>query len=169
MSRPWKCPVCQGQGTVSRPPFVAGDVPGWTTSGTQQYACRACGGTGIVWKPEPPTQIRVEIPAGGLLTKERQAMTHQERAERAERFLKTWIPADEVRVGGLTADLLAAEFDAVARETAERMRERCAKDIMGTKLIISGEDFTTSAMFKDSLGKMAQSVLALPLDEEQGT
>jgi len=47
---PHKCPVCDGHGTVSRPPWVAGDQPEWTTSDTATYPCQACGGTGIIWK-----------------------------------------------------------------------------------------------------------------------
>lgn len=46
---PHKCPVCDGTGKVSRPPWVAGDVPTWTDSGTGPYECRACLGKGIVW------------------------------------------------------------------------------------------------------------------------
>lgn len=48
MSIPHKCPVCDGQGIVSRPPYLAGDVETWEDSQTS-YPCRACNGTGIVW------------------------------------------------------------------------------------------------------------------------
>lgn len=43
-----KCPVCDGQGTVSRPPWVAGDQYEWSSTGTGPYPCRACGGGGII-------------------------------------------------------------------------------------------------------------------------
>jgi hypothetical protein len=43
------CPVCNGHGTVSRPPHVAGDVPWWVGSSIESYPCRACSGTGLVW------------------------------------------------------------------------------------------------------------------------
>ena len=46
---PHKCPVCDGSGKVTRPPWVAGDQPIWTSSGTETYDCNACHGTGIVW------------------------------------------------------------------------------------------------------------------------
>lgn len=46
---PHKCPVCDGTGKVSRPPWVAGDVSQWTDSGCSHYACNACSGSGIVW------------------------------------------------------------------------------------------------------------------------
>lgn len=45
----FKCPVCDGSGLVSRPPGVAGDQTTWVSTDTGPYACRACGGTGIVW------------------------------------------------------------------------------------------------------------------------
>ena len=46
---PHKCPVCDGTGLVSKPPYVAGDQNEWVTSSTGPYACHACGGSGIVW------------------------------------------------------------------------------------------------------------------------
>lgn len=46
---PFRCPVCNGQGLVSRPPHIAGDVYRWSTSDCAPHPCRACGGTGIVW------------------------------------------------------------------------------------------------------------------------
>jgi len=45
---PYKCPVCDGTGLVSRPPGLAGDVREWVGSNTGPYPCRACGGTGII-------------------------------------------------------------------------------------------------------------------------
>ena len=47
--RPWKCPVCDGAGKVSRPPYIAGDQQSWASSGIKTYPCTSCGGTGIVW------------------------------------------------------------------------------------------------------------------------
>jgi RecJ-like exonuclease len=41
------CPVCHGQGTVSKPPWVTGDVVMWTSDRTS-YPCQVCGGAGIV-------------------------------------------------------------------------------------------------------------------------
>ncbi len=43
-----KCPVCDGQGTVSRPPWVAGDQPTWIDTQTAPYPCKACHGKGAV-------------------------------------------------------------------------------------------------------------------------
>ncbi len=50
MSIPYKCPVCDGTGRVSRPPEIAGDIEEWSASGSGPYECRACSGTGIVWE-----------------------------------------------------------------------------------------------------------------------
>ena len=43
---PYKCPVCDGTGIVSKPPHIAGDVHEWT-SDRCTYPCQACGGKGI--------------------------------------------------------------------------------------------------------------------------
>lgn len=47
--KPHKCPVCDGTGKVSRPPWVAGDVDTWTDSQTGPYPCQPCDGKGIIW------------------------------------------------------------------------------------------------------------------------
>lgn len=50
-TQPFKCPCCDGTGKVSRPPWVAGDVLCWTDGGGGiLYACKACLGTGILWR-----------------------------------------------------------------------------------------------------------------------
>lgn len=41
------CPKCNGQGTVSKPPYVAGDVHEWTSSATS-FVCDVCNGTKII-------------------------------------------------------------------------------------------------------------------------
>ena len=46
------CPVCGGQGTVSKPPHIDGDVHEWDDGGTGGYTCRVCGGSGIIMVPE---------------------------------------------------------------------------------------------------------------------
>lgn len=52
---PHKCPVCNGQGLVSRPPWMAGDVYEWSSSDCAPHPCKACNGTGIVWSQELAT------------------------------------------------------------------------------------------------------------------
>ena len=47
-----KCPVCDGTGLVSRPPWVAGDVQTWTDSSGGPYPCKVCGGQGILSTPD---------------------------------------------------------------------------------------------------------------------
>jgi hypothetical protein len=46
------CPLCKGQGIVSKPPWVAGDVDEWVSSNAGPYTCRVCQGAGII--PAPP-------------------------------------------------------------------------------------------------------------------
>ena len=47
MSSWQKCPVCDGQGIVSKPPWVAGDQNTWASNRTS-YPCPVCGGKGII-------------------------------------------------------------------------------------------------------------------------
>lgn len=48
--QPFKCPVCNGTGLVSRPPHVAGDVFVWDDNKTGPYPCKSCL-NGIIWGP----------------------------------------------------------------------------------------------------------------------
>ena len=51
--KPHKCPVCNGHGTVSKPPYVAGDIYAWMGGSTSDlFPCNACSGSGIVWEPD---------------------------------------------------------------------------------------------------------------------
>ncbi len=48
-SRPYRCPICNGNGIV--PEGFYNQIGGtWLSSGTGTEDCRACKGTGIVWK-----------------------------------------------------------------------------------------------------------------------
>lgn len=49
---PHTCPVCGGQGTVSKPPWIAGDQNEWVSGTLEPYSCKACAGAGIVWEKE---------------------------------------------------------------------------------------------------------------------
>jgi len=49
MKIPFKCPVCNGTGRVSRGFYDAIGVDNWTTSDATPETCRSCGGTGIVY------------------------------------------------------------------------------------------------------------------------
>jgi len=51
------CPKCGGQGTVSKPPYVAGDVYEWTSSQCS-FICDVCDGKKII-----PMYIIQEVPA----------------------------------------------------------------------------------------------------------
>jgi len=44
-----KCPVCDGTGLVSRPPWVAGDAEFWYTSDAGPWSCKSCFGRGIIY------------------------------------------------------------------------------------------------------------------------
>lgn len=50
MKIPFSCPVCNGHGTVSKPPWIAGDQMTWYASSSVLYTCNACDGTGVVWE-----------------------------------------------------------------------------------------------------------------------
>jgi hypothetical protein len=45
------CPKCNGQGIVSKPPWVAGDISEWTSSSTS-YQCDVCCGQKILLVPD---------------------------------------------------------------------------------------------------------------------
>ena len=49
-----RCPVCNGQGTVSRPPHIAGDQPTWVSTTVAPYRCRRCAGLGTIEVPPSP-------------------------------------------------------------------------------------------------------------------
>lgn len=42
------CPNCGGQKIVSKPPYIAGDVNAWVSSGTPTYPCPTCDGRGWI-------------------------------------------------------------------------------------------------------------------------
>jgi len=65
---PHKCPVCDGTGLVSRPPWVAGDQLEWSDTSTSPHPCRACGGSGVLWEPSPPPVIQIGDPVPSTLT-----------------------------------------------------------------------------------------------------
>jgi len=41
------CPKCSGQGTVSKPPYLAGDINQWSDS-VGQHECNVCKGEMII-------------------------------------------------------------------------------------------------------------------------
>jgi len=43
-----KCPVCDGTGLVSKPPWIAGDQHTWSTTNAAPYPCKACSGSGLL-------------------------------------------------------------------------------------------------------------------------
>ena len=57
------CPKCNGQGIVSKPPWVAGDVTQWSSSATS-FPCNVCNGAKIIAVPDCATQSQVAWEAG---------------------------------------------------------------------------------------------------------
>jgi len=47
------CPKCNGQGTVSKPPWIDGDINTWTDSQVGGYTCNLCGGKKVIECPPP--------------------------------------------------------------------------------------------------------------------
>lgn len=56
MAIPHKCPICDGQGKVSKPSHIAGDVHIWIDT-QATHTCHGCGGSGIVWGADDPITI----------------------------------------------------------------------------------------------------------------
>ena len=48
-----KCPKCDGQGIVSKPPWIAGDVYEWSST-TLTHQCNVCNGQMIIQSPLNP-------------------------------------------------------------------------------------------------------------------
>lgn len=42
------CPKCNGQGMVSIPPWVPGDLAGWSATTVENYVCNVCNGAKII-------------------------------------------------------------------------------------------------------------------------
>ena len=55
--QPYKCPVCNGAGRITRPPGIGGDVETWTASGITLYCCPLCKGERIIWRGQPDAPI----------------------------------------------------------------------------------------------------------------
>lgn len=52
----YACPVCNGCGNVSRPPYVPEEMTTWVT-----YPCPACAGAKVLWKgTDPGLEARVD-------------------------------------------------------------------------------------------------------------
>lgn len=62
MSNQWQlCPKCQGQKTVSRPPYLPADVQQWSATQTS-WPCDICNGMGLLPPPStPPATEEAEL------------------------------------------------------------------------------------------------------------
>lgn len=56
--RIWQlCPKCNGQGKVSKPPYIAGDINEWVGSSIS-YVCDVCNGVKIIQTPDQYINIK---------------------------------------------------------------------------------------------------------------
>lgn len=53
------CPKCNGQGTVSKPPYTAGDVYEWSSSSCQ-FQCDVCNGQKIIPMFILPQEVKIK-------------------------------------------------------------------------------------------------------------
>lgn len=53
------CPKCNGQGTVSKPPYIAGDVYEWSSSSCQ-FQCDVCNGQKIIPMFVFPQEVKIK-------------------------------------------------------------------------------------------------------------
>jgi len=54
VSEPYRCPVCYGKGVVPQGFYSTGQYPVSTNAG--DLTCRACGGQGVIWGKQEPSQ-----------------------------------------------------------------------------------------------------------------
>lgn len=47
VAQPFRCPICEGRGTVEAGFYN----PGLGTTSTTREVCHSCGGAGIIWHP----------------------------------------------------------------------------------------------------------------------
>ena len=57
-NRKMLCPKCNGQGTLSKPPEIPGDIHEWT-SGSSSFTCNLCNGAMVI--PINPIPNRKEV------------------------------------------------------------------------------------------------------------
>lgn len=48
------CPKCGGQGTVSKPPYIPGDINQWSSS-AMSHVCDVCNGAKTIMRPIIPS------------------------------------------------------------------------------------------------------------------
>jgi hypothetical protein len=53
------CPKCNGQGIVSKPPYVAGDQHEWTSASTS-FQCDVCNGAKIILMYVVPEKLQIK-------------------------------------------------------------------------------------------------------------
>ena len=130
------CPNCGGQKTVSKPPYIAGDVNSWVDSGTPTYPCPTCGGQGWFQVGSVPQEDFVTIKYIALSSMETAENLMDECAVRADRIKELEADLHHAVAGEHSADreierLRAKIFDIEGREdlvTTELERRACVAE-----------------------------------------
>ena len=53
------CPKCNGQGIVSKPPWIAGDQDTWSSTAAS-YPCDVCSGGKVLLVPDNPYYLSID-------------------------------------------------------------------------------------------------------------
>ena len=76
------CPKCNGQGIVSRPPWIAGDVHQWSGGTASSFVCNVCNGARVIYPPQIGVANIVTAPLPEITSlKEENAKLHEQGKE----------------------------------------------------------------------------------------
>ena len=113
----YTCPLCCGQGFVSKPPWVDGDALSWPSSTTGSHVCPVCHGQKVIASSELPTSTQeAELDVWKVIA-----------VECAKRAIVAEIERDEARVIAMRMSRTpVGDFDALKTraEAAEKEREQ---------------------------------------------
>jgi len=132
-----KCPVCNGQKTVSKPPYVAGDIDHWMSCSMETYPCPTCGGKGYVVVDDSTTinELRATIDGHTAELDLREGVIEEQREEiershghidRLESRSVITTPAICNRLAKMPNDTIADMIDEHYLLHSREMRERIA-------------------------------------------
>lgn len=115
------CPNCGGQKKISKPPYIAGDVNAWVSSGTSTYPCPTCEGRGWIRVDSVPQDKFDCIKSVALSSMETAETLMGECAKRADRIKELETSLKRTEAGELAADkeierLRSKMFDIEGRE-----------------------------------------------------
>jgi chromosome segregation ATPase len=121
------CPNCGGQKTVSKPPYIAGDVNAWADSGTPTYPCPTCDGRGWIRADSTSQDDFDTVKFVALSSMETAENLMDECTKRADRIKEL-----EAELGSMVAVNHAAERE------IERLRTKIS-DIEGQEDLVTTE------------------------------